>query len=74
MCRDQRPCPGLPGRDDHFSVALTIMAIVIVLLLVAAYIYDRRDGRTARRAALHAALDRGEIRPEDYARAIGPAA
>ena len=55
------------------GVALTVIVIVGIVLL-AAFLRDLRDARSGRRAALRDAFERGEIGPEDYARALQSAA
>ena len=51
-------------------MTLTIVVAVLFLILLAGVLRDRLDSGSARRAALRDALDRGEIGPEDYARAF----
>ena len=51
------------------AITITVVAVLLVGLL-AAILRDRFDAGSARRAALRDAMDRGEIGPEDYARAL----
>ena len=50
------------------------IVLALVIVVAAAYVVISRDPGSARREALHAALERGEIGPEDYARFYQPAA
>jgi uncharacterized membrane protein len=57
---------------DHRSVVDVAMGVAVFVLLILGLILDANlftawDARRAAKAALHAALERGDIREEEYA-------
>ena len=57
----------VPPAEHRGVLDLVLAAAAFALLLVAAGLASYRDARGAARAALREALDRGDIRPEEYA-------
>ena len=70
MCRDRSALPVAGHGGGAFRTVAVLIVVVLLVAILAAFLRDRSDSGSARRAALRDALDRGEIRPEDYARAL----
>jgi hypothetical protein len=56
------------AEDRTVIEAVVAVTALVLLVLAAAAVYDWLDARAGAQAALRAALERGEIGAEDYAR------